>query len=93
MSRPFNIRSDFGFDLDLDAASDWHCQVRIQRNPDDSYDSKAEICRDGKPCCVLVTLNQPTKEAALDKVRLRARDYVHSHGGEAVPAARVEGAA
>ena len=67
--------------LDLDLPRGWDCRVELKRNVDCSFNSKVEIRRHGMACCVVIQLNQPTQEEAMQKLAASVRAYLQRQVG------------
>lgn len=61
---------------DFDLPEGWTCQVDLKKAPEGTYAGKAELRQGRVQRCVFVLAQQPSREAALERVRFRARFFV-----------------
>jgi hypothetical protein len=54
----------------------WTCRIDLNSTPEGTYSGKAELRFEGEQRCVLVIAQQPSREAALHRVKIRAEFFV-----------------
>ena len=60
----------------IELTEGWTCWIELQQGEDGFFNGKAEIRQGRTQRCVLVIARQPTREAALARVRRRADQFV-----------------
>ncbi|MET3372633.1 hypothetical protein ABIC89_001681 [Variovorax boronicumulans] len=60
----------------LDLPPGWSCWLELQQTADGVYAGKAELREGAAPRCVLVIAQQPSREAALERLKCRAAYFV-----------------
>ena len=70
---------------DLDLPEGWRCRVELQRTPEGAYVGKAELREGHVQRCVLVIAQQSTREAALERVKCRARQFIQEWNTRSAP--------
>lgn len=61
---------------DFDLPEGWTCSMDLKEAPEGTYAGKAELRQGRVQRCVFVVAQQPSREAALERVRFRARYFV-----------------
>ena len=61
---------------DFDLPEGWTCWVDLKEAPEGTYTGKAELRQGREQRCVFVLAQQPSREAALERVRFRAKFFV-----------------
>lgn len=61
---------------DFDLPEGWTCWVDLTQAPEGTYTGKAELRQGREQRCVFVLAQQPSREAALERVRFRAKYFV-----------------
>uniref|UniRef100_UPI000D37E1C0 hypothetical protein n=1 Tax=unclassified Variovorax TaxID=663243 RepID=UPI000D37E1C0 len=61
---------------DFDLPEGWTCWVELTQAPEGTFGGKAELRQGRVQRCVFVLAQQPTREAALERVKFRARHFV-----------------
>lgn len=63
--------------VDLELPRGWLCRLELRRVPDGAYTGRAELsCPHGVRRCLLLILPQPCREAALERLKFRARHFI-----------------
>jgi len=73
--------------IDLDLPEGWRCWVELQLTPEGAYFGKAELREGRVQRCVLVIAQQPTREAALERVKCRAHQFIQEWSTRPAPLA------
>lgn len=63
-------------DPDLGLPATWQCGLQLKRNAEGTYAGKAELRHGREIVCVFVIAQQPTKEAALSRLKFRAEHFI-----------------
>lgn len=59
-----------------DLPAGWTCRIDLNPSPEGTFSGKAELSFKGAQRCVLVIAQQPSREAALGRVKYRAEFFV-----------------
>jgi len=62
--------------VQLDLPPDWSCRLELQQTADGAYAGKAELREGAAQRCVLVIAQQPSREAALERLKFRAEYFI-----------------
>jgi hypothetical protein len=61
---------------DFELPEGWTCWVDLEQAPEGTFAGKAELRQGRVQRCVFVLAQQPSREAALERVKFRARYFV-----------------
>jgi hypothetical protein len=61
---------------DFNLPEGWTCRVDLEETLEGTYTGKAELRQGRVQRCVFVLTQQPSRDAALERVRFRARYFV-----------------
>ncbi|MDQ0083851.1 hypothetical protein J2W35_004217 [Variovorax boronicumulans] len=62
--------------VDFNLPEGWTCRLDLKETLEGTYAGKAELRQGRVQRCVFVLTQQPSREAALERVRFRARYFV-----------------